>query len=414
MFTRLIILFIFMIIIDIINHFGLKFMLRRIKESYLYKYNFIAYWGIAISIVVVFLVSMGITGYPKMDYVKYRVYFFLFGFWLIFYFPRIVFALFVILQAIYYLIKSIFSRRSSYAVKRKKQKKYLIQKLGLVVSIFTSFLVIYGMVWGKSNYKVQTIDISIQNLPKAFDGFTIAQFSDAHFGSFTNIKDAHKGLDMMQNENPDLIVFTGDMVNNIADEIEPFFADLSKLDAPYGKFSILGNHDMSDYVKWKDFEMKQEYLKKLISYEEKCGFKVLLNQNFILRKGHDSIALIGVENWGVPPFKQYGNLDKAIKGVETVPVKILLSHDPSHWENKVINKTDIAITLSGHTHGMQMGIDFWGMRWSPVQYLYKQWFGLYNEGTQYLYVNPGFGFLAFPGRIGIQPEITIIKLHSKS
>lgn len=412
MIIRLIILFTVMFIIDTINHFGLKAMLSRLKGSYAYKFIITGYWGMSIAVVVVFFVALGITGYPQLDYVKYRVYFFLFGFWLIFYLPRFIFAHFVILQGIFYVIKSIIKRKNSYAVKRIKRNNFFISKFGLIIAFSSSILVIYGMIWGKSDFKVNKVDIYLEDLPTSFEGFKIAQFSDAHLGSFTNATDVRKGLSLLQNENPDIIVFTGDMVNNIADEIEPYFADLSKLHAPCGKFSILGNHDMSDYVKWKNFEIKQEYINKLIKYEETCGFTLLLNQNQIIRKEKDSIVLIGVENWGLPPFKQYGDLAKAMNGIQAVETKILLSHDPTHWSQQVI-KTDINLTLSGHTHGMQMGINLIGIRWSPIQFMYKNWIGLYQEDKQFLYVNPGFGFIGFPGRIGIRPEITLIILHKK-
>ncbi len=413
MIIRLLFLLLFMVIIDLINHFGLKVMMRRLKGSYFYKFNFIAYWGFSVGMVIALLTTLLITGYPGLDYVKYRTYFVLFGIFLVFYLPRFVFTHFVIIQALLYLIKRVFFRKKAYIVKRNTRKNYHVQKLGMFVSFLFGLLVIYGMIWGKSYFKVREVNIYLEKLPSSFEGFRIAQFSDAHLGSFTNPKDVKKGLNLMQAAQPDLIVFTGDMVNNIADEMEPYFDDFKNLYAPYGKYSILGNHDMSDYVKWKNFDMKQEYLQKLIDYQEICGFKMLLNRNVIIKKGDDSIALLGVENWGLPPFKQYGDLQKALDGIRRVHPKILLSHDPTHWTEQVINRTDIDLTLSGHTHGMQMGIDLWGFRWSPIQFLYKNWFGLYQERGQKLYVNPGFGYIGFPGRIGIRPEITVFILHSK-
>lgn len=413
MFLRLVILFCFMLVLDLINHFGLKAMMRRLQGSQFYKFNFIAYWGLSIAIIITLLTTLLITGYPGLDYVKYRTYFYLFGIFMVFYLPRLVYVHFVILQAVFYLMKRLFFKKKAYIVKRTVRKNYLIQKWGLLFSALFGLLVIYGMVWGKSYFKTQEVDLYLDHLPKSFENFRIVQFSDAHLGSFTNPKDVKKGLNMIQAARPDVIVFTGDMVNNVADEMEPYFDLLKGLHAPYGKYSILGNHDMSDYVKWKNFELKQEYLNKLINYQEDCGFKMLLNSNVIVRKGPDSIALLGVENWGLPPFKQYGDLQKALWGIRRVHPKILLSHDPTHWTEKVIDKTDVDITLSGHTHGMQMGIDLWGFKWSPVQFLYKNWFGLYQEKNQYLYVNPGFGYIGYPGRIGIRPEITVIILHQK-
>ncbi len=413
MLMRLLYLVIFMVVIDLINHFGLKAMLKRIKDSYFYKYNIIAYWSVAFLMAIVLLISLLITGYPQLDYEKYRFYFYLFAFWLVFYLPRFVFSFFVVLQTIYYLLKNIRSRKGSYTVRRNIKRSYVVQKAGLTVGFLTFLIVIYGILIGKSDFKVTQIEIELAELPAAFDGFRIAQFSDAHLGSFSDTKIAEKGFQILQNQKPDMIVFTGDMVNNIADEIEPYFVALSKLEAPYGKFSILGNHDMSDYVKWKNFDLKREYLLKLIRYQERCGFQVLENENILIRKGDAEIALIGVNNWGLPPFKPYGDLHKAMSGVENSAVKILLSHDPSHWKEQVLAKTDIDLTLSGHTHGAQMGIILPFFKWSPVQYIYTYWHGLYHINNQHLYVNPGFGYIGFPGRIGMRPEITIFTLKKK-
>jgi predicted MPP superfamily phosphohydrolase len=413
MFTRLAFLFLLMIVIDLINHFGLRVMLRRLRHSHIYRINFIIYWGITVAIVVSLPVTLLITGYPGIDYVKYRTYFLLFGIFMVFYMPRIIFALFVIVQSLWYLLKKLFSRKKEYIVKRHKRKNYYIQKTGIVLAFLSSVLVIYGMTAGKSDFKVRKVYVEIPGLPAAFDGFRIAQFSDAHLGSFTNRDDVKKGLELLQDQSPDIIVFTGDMVNNIADEMEPYMTEFKKLKAPYGKYSILGNHDMSDYVKWKNFTIKREYIDKLIAYQEECGFRMLLNSNVIIKREGDSIALAGVENWGLPPFKQYGNLDKALEGIKNINTKILLSHDPTHWTGEVLSKTGICLTLSGHTHGGQIGLNFAGIKWSPVQYVYKNWMGLYKQGNQYLYVNPGFGYLGFPGRIGINPELTIIILRQK-
>jgi len=389
-------------------------MFRRLKGSIIYKYIFISYWGITVAIILSLLISLLITGLPELDYVKYRTYFTLFGIFMIFYFPRLIFIFFAFAQWIYYAFVNILNGRNSTKVARDNKKNYSIQNLGLIISFLFSFLVVYGMIWEKSNFKVSNIPVYIEDLPKSFEGFKIAQFSDVHLGSWHNAENVRKGLKLINSQSPDIVFFTGDLVNNIVDEMEPYLQDLKQIEAPFGKYSILGNHDMSDYVKWKNFKLKQEYLNKLVRNEEDCGFKMLLNSNVILKIKDDSIALIGVENWGLPPFKQYGDLKKAMEGIENVNVKILLSHDPTHWQEKVVGKTDIDLTLSGHTHGMQMGIDFWGIRWSPIQWIYKHWFGLYQEKSQYLYVNPGFGFLGYPGRFGISPEITILTLHKSN
>ncbi len=401
-----------MILIDSVNHLGMKVMMRRLKDSYFYRINFILYWGMTLLLIVSLFVNLLINGYPGTDYVKYRSFFMLFGIFLTIYLPRVVFTLSVIIQTLRYLSKKTLFKKRNYIVKRNDRRNYTIQKVGLALSMLIGLLVIYGMIWGKSDFTVKRVDVYIKGLPASFEGFKIAQFSDAHLGSFTNSGDVSKGLKLIKLQSPDMIVFTGDMVNNIADEMEPYLSELSALKAPYGKFSILGNHDMSDYVKWKDFKIKKKYIDKLVDYQRRCGFNVLLNSHVIIKKGKDSLALLGVENWGLPPFKKYGDLKAAMQGTENVPVKILLSHDPTHWSEEVAGKESIALTLSGHTHGGQIGFDISKtIRFSPVQFKYKNWSGLYTKGDNKLYVNPGFGYLGYPGRLGIRPQITVIVLH---
>lgn len=413
MFIRLLALLFLMIIIDLINHLGIKILSGHRKEQNAKAFRLKLYWGITIFTIMGFIMSYIIVGRPGLDYEKYRFYFLLFGIFLTFYFPRILFSHFVVLYGILRIFKKIFFRKPSYQVRRHIRKAPLFLKIGFWISISSSLLVIYGMTYGKQNFKLHEQEIYLDNLPKAFEGFRIAQFSDAHLGSFTNKENVIKGLQLLADSKSDMIVFTGDMVNNIADEMEVYIPYFQKIKPPYGKYAILGNHDMSDYVKWKAFDLKQEYIDKLIRYETAAGFDVLLNEGSIIRKGKDSIALLGVMNWGKPPFKKYGDLNKTLSQFRAFNTKILLSHDPSHWTEEVVPQSDIDLTLSGHTHGMQLGINIWGIRWSPIQYLYKHWFGIYYKGSQQLYVNPGFGFLGFPGRIGISPEITVFTLKNK-
>lgn len=412
MFARLLILLIFIILIDGINYLGLRALMKNYKDSGIYKLNFYLYFGLTIGIFIWFGLNLLITQDPGIDHVKYRSYFLIFGIFLLIYIPRFVFNFFTILEGLYRLLRIPFSGGRRFAVKRNQHKVYAMLIIGLILSIVSFFVVLHGLTYGKSNYLVKNQIIYIKNLPAAFHDFKIVQFSDTHFGSFKSETDVKKGLDLINQQDADIICFTGDMVNNVVDEIYPYRNLLTNLKAKHGKFSILGNHDMSDYVKWQNFELKQSYLDKLVESQEDCGFNVLMNENKIIKIGGDSIAIIGVENWGKPPFKQYGKLGLAMEGIEKVPTKILLSHDPSHWKSEVLNKTNIKLTLSGHTHGMQLGINIGWLKWSPVQYLYENWLGLYNENNQYLYVNPGFGFIAFPGRIGIRPEITVITLKS--
>jgi predicted MPP superfamily phosphohydrolase len=240
----------------------------------------------------------------------------------------------------------------------------------------------------------------------------IVQISDIHSGSLDDHAAVEKGIQKILNLQPDIIFFTGDLVNNSASEMEDKISLFSAIKAPMGVYSIFGNHDYGDYVQWPSAEAKKENLEKLKKVHADLGWKLLLNENIAIEKNGEQIALIGIENWGARAnFSKYGNLKKAYQGAEPHPFKILLSHDPSHWEAEVCKDfTDIDLMLSGHTHGMQFGVEIPGFRWSPVQYVYRQWGGLYKKSNQHLYVNRGFGFLGYPGRVGILPEITYIEL----
>ena len=238
------------------------------------------------------------------------------------------------------------------------------------------------------------------------------QFSDFHIGSFLDYADeVEKAIEFINEQRADLLLFTGDFVNNVASEMDDFLPHLGKLTSGMGKFSILGNHDYGEYVHWPSPEEKERNLQELISIQAELGFQMLLNQHQRITRGDEFIELVGVENWGLPPFPQYGDLNKACSGVDPGAFKILLSHDPTHWDVQVLGKRDIDLTLSGHTHGAQFGVEIPGWRWSPVSFRYKRWGGLYQEGKQYLNVNTGIGFIGFPGRVGMPPEVTVIELR---
>jgi predicted MPP superfamily phosphohydrolase len=270
---------------------------------------------------------------------------------------------------------------------------------------------IYGF-GNKYNYQLNRIKLPFQNLPKAFKGLKIAHISDIHSGSFTNKEAVKKGVQKIMDQKPDLILFTGDLVNNRSDEMDDYIDVFKELKAPHGVYSILGNHDYGDYSQWNSPEEKKQNLEKLKQIFMALGWQLLLDENVVLDKEGDQIALIGVQNIsGKSRFRSYGDLSKACNGLEKSQFKILMSHDPSHWDSEVLkNYSDINLTLSGHTHGMQFGVEIPRFKWSPVQYVYKQWAGLYNEGEQKLYVNRGFGFIGYPGRVGILPEISILEL----
>lgn len=272
-----------------------------------------------------------------------------------------------------------------------------------------------GILAGAYDYRVRKQNLYLPNLPKAFDGLTIAQISDIHSGSFYNKKAVLGGIEMLLGQKPDMVFFTGDLVNERTDEVYGYQDIFKKVKAPLGVFSILGNHDYGDYYKkWPSLTDKKKNLDNLITTHKNMGWDLLLNENRRIKTGNDEIAILGCQNWGeLTRFPKYGKMEPTIKGTEDVPVKLLLSHDPSHWRAQILpHYPQIDVMFSGHTHGMQFGVRTEHFKWSPVEYVYKEWAGLYHEGNQQLYVNVGYGFLGFPGRVGILPEITIFTLRS--
>ena len=296
-----------------------------------------------------------------------------------------------------------------------ERRRFLsIIAMGIAAIPFSALL--YGMYKGKYNFKVLKYNLEFDDLPDAFDGYQITQISDVHSGSFDNRKKIEYAIELINQQKSDVLFFTGDMVNNMVEEMYPWADLFATLEAKDGKFSILGNHDYGDYVSWDTPEAKTKNLKDLISLQKEIGFDLLLNESRYLQKGTDRIALVGVENWGRGGFKKAGDLKKAASAISKNDFKILLSHDPSHWEDVVINDDyHYHLTLSGHTHGMQFGIEIPGwIKWSPIKWRYTYWAGIYKELGQFINVNRGFGFLGYPGRVGIWPEISVITLKKKS
>lgn len=285
--------------------------------------------------------------------------------------------------------------------------------LGIAAIPFTSL--IYGMVRGKYNYKVHEYTLEFDTLPAAFDGFKVTQISDIHSGSFTNKEKIKYAVDLVNQQEGDIILFTGDLVNNTASEMEEWKDVFGSLTAKDGVFSVLGNHDYGDYVRWETEGEKTKNLDDLKTIQKEMGWDLLLNENRTITRNGASIKLVGVENWGIGGFKKAGDLDKACEGVAASDFKILMSHDPSHWTEQVkTHPKNIELTLSGHTHGMQFGIEIPGLiKWSPVKYRYETWAGIYQELGSTLNVNRGFGYLAYPGRVGIWPEISVITLKQR-
>ncbi|MDR6734649.1 metallophosphoesterase [Sphingobacterium sp. 2149] len=291
-------------------------------------------------------------------------------------------------------------------------RSVLLSEIILLCAVLMLLIIFFGLTRGRYFYRVREEIVSFPDLPEAFNGFKITQLSDIHSGSLSDMKRVRKGIELANAQNSDLVLFTGDLVNNRASEMEPWVSEFNRLQAPFGKFSVLGNHDYGDYVQWDSVESKISNLNRLKEIHHEMGFKLLLNESIAIEKQGDRISLIGVENWGKGGFHQYGDLAKATIGLNKDTFKILMSHDPSHWDHVTLDHDQhVHLTLAGHTHGMQFGIELFGFKWSPIQYFYKQWAGLYQKHGKYLYVNRGFGFHGLRGRIGVWPEITVVTLR---
>ncbi|MCX2678746.1 metallophosphoesterase [Galbibacter sp. EGI 63066] len=295
-------------------------------------------------------------------------------------------------------------------------RRKFVSSLALGVAAVPFLSIFYGMYKGKYDYQVLKYTLEFDDLPDAFDGYTITQISDIHSGSFDNKEKVKYVVDLINEQASDVLLFTGDMVNNLAREMHPWKEIFANLKAKDGKFSILGNHDYGDYAEWESEAAKAENLEELKQIQKEMDFDLLLNESRFLEKNGQRIALIGVENWGQGGFKKAGDLNKAIENIDANDFKILMSHDPSHWEYEVIDHPyHYHLTLSGHTHGMQFGVEIPGwFKWSPVKWRYKYWAGIYKEMGQYINVNRGLGFIGYSGRVGIWPEVSVIELKRKT
>ncbi|MEO7176167.1 MAG: metallophosphoesterase, partial [Saprospiraceae bacterium] len=288
-----------------------------------------------------------------------------------------------------------------------------ISQMALIVAALPFASLIYGMIRNPYRYTLFKEKIPIKDLPDGLVGLKIVQISDIHSGSFLYKDPIHNGVDLINREKPDIVFFTGDLVNNRSDEMLPYIDIFKKIESKYGVFSILGNHDYGDYVQWDTPAAKVANLEELKGIHKQLGWDLLLNENRIIDIGGAKLAVLGVENYSAwKRFPKYGRLDEAYQGTEASDLKILLSHDPSHWDLEIRTPKyqDIALTLAGHTHGFQFGFEIPGFKWSPAEYFYKQWAGLYTEAKQHLYINRGFGTLGYPGRVGILPEVTVLEL----
>lgn len=399
------------LLIDWYVYHGLKTLVSgnddRVRRIVLW-----GYWAVSIVMAILMLLSMSKASKPP-GMTPYHQWVFSLFFTL--FLSKIIFILVLFIGDIYRLIAGLIN-----ALRKQPEgdhyvparRRFVTEAALLLAAIpFTSSL--YAMLKGKYDYKVHRHTLYFDDLPEAFDGFTITQLSDVHSGSFDNAAAVQRGIDLANAQKSDLFVFTGDLVNNGAWEIEPYINHFKQLKAPYGQFSVLGNHDYGDYIEWESGEEKAANLQKLKEHHKTLGYRLLLDENLRIEKDGQKIVLIGVQNWG-RGFIQVGDLDRAMQGIQPNDFKVLLSHDPTHWEEKVrYHPSLVHLTLSGHTHGAQFGVETDKFRWSPVKYRYLDWAGLAEENKRYLYVNRGFGFLAFSGRLGIWPEITVIELKRK-
>ena len=421
MLLPLVIFIVLVLILDLYTYKGLKLTFRKPQDkSTIVLLNSI-FWAIPL-LLILSVVFMLYLRPAEPDPCIFNLNFYIIGFTLVFYLPKLLFSLFHLIEDIVFLVRDLSQHVITFLkkdpngefTKRRSGMNYL-SRTGILLSFIPFVAILHGVFIGRFDFQVINKHIEFKSLPASFDGFRIVHISDFHIGSFCRYTNrVEKAVKIINKQKPDMIVITGDIVNNFTAELYEFTDILSELYAPYGVYSILGNHDYGDYFQWESNEAKEKNLDDMLVVQEEMGFRLLLNEWDSVVINGEKIAVIGVENWGLPPFPQYGDLAKAMEGAENVPFRILLSHDPTHWDAEVLGRTSIELTLSGHTHGMQVGIENSFLKWSPSKFKYPRWGGLYREEEQYLYVNRGLGFVAFPGRIGMPPEITVIELRSGS
>ena len=403
----------FMLLLDFYFFQAVKFLVNNVSpktKTIIYS----AYWIISLSAIIMLLILPFLHFEKQAKWIRTTIFAIIAGV----FFSKLIASVFFLVddirRGIQWIAGKIFfsnTEGENLQSGEKITRSAFLSWAGLLAGGGLFSTLIYGFN-NKYRYQVKRVKLSAANLPAAFKGLKIVQISDIHSGSFSDKEAVMKGIKKIIKEKPDLILFTGDLVNNTADEMEDYIEVFNKISAPLGVFSTLGNHDYGDYIQWDSEEAKKANLEKLKTIHARLGWKLLMNEHSILEKEGEKIAVIGIENWSAKSnFPKYGDLKKAYTGTEKYSYKILLSHDPSHWKAEVCETfKDIDLMLAGHTHGMQFGVEIPGVKWSPVQYVYKEWAGLYENTTQKLYVNRGFGFIGYPGRVGILPEITVLEL----
>lgn len=418
-FLPFIIFILIFIAIDLYAYKALRLPVSGWSGTFWKNAAYATYW-LSSGVVYVFI-AVAVYRYNRgQDVADYYFFFMSFGLLMLVFMPKLVVAFFHLFDDLIHLFKKVathFVRTTSPGTPAGDgiTRWQFLTRIGWLLAAVPFLGIIYGISSGRYRFRTVTRKLDFPHLPDWAEGLRIVHISDIHIGSFFNNYEAvRSGLDKINDLKPDLILFTGDMVNNYAKELDGWEPLLGGLKARLGKFSVMGNHDYGDYVKWNNKEEREANIKDLHGRHEKMGFKLLLNTHEIIDPENKDtpLEIIGVENWGLGGFSKYGDLNKALAGTDGERFQVLLSHDPSHWDAEVREKTKIDLTLAGHTHGMQFGVEIPGfVKWSPVKYRYPRWGGLYTEGRQHLYVNRGFGYIGFPGRVGMPPEITLLELH---
>jgi len=415
----IILFLIILLLIDIYAFQAFRFVTRKYSKSAVRRISAI-YWIVSIICFVIIILTQVTDWHRWNAYIRtYSLAF------LIIVIPsKFILDIFILsddllrlLRWLYKKISSLFQKsdkRKTNAVSDSISRSSFIIKLGLLITSIPFFSLIYGMLFNAYNYRIRRVRLVLPDLPGSFDGFKIVQISDIHTGSFLSGEPLSRAVAIINEQKADVVFFTGDLVNYKHDEALPYTDILKKIEARYGVFSIFGNHDYGDYYKWKNKEDKENDILELKNIHSRLGWDLLWDEHRHIEKNGEKLTIIGVQNCSGHGFHSYGSLEKATRDIAYSPVNILLSHDPSHWHKEVTKKyPKIDLTLSGHTHGMQFGVEIPGFKWSPVQYVYKEWAGMYNDNKQYLYVNRGLGFIGYPGRVGILPEITVLELRNK-
>ncbi|MGB6046846.1 MAG: metallophosphoesterase [Flavobacteriales bacterium] len=381
---------------------GMAFGFRRVLR--------ILYWTVSIGVLV--MIVYGASQMNELHASQNRAFMYtVIGIFFLLLLPKVIIVLFHGLEDLVELLRRGWDKLAPGTTASADPGRIrFISQVGLALAAIPFTGVLYGLTRGWRYFKLAHVPVKVRNLPKAFDGFRVVQISDMHLGSFGNSTDVvQHGIDLINAQKPDLILFTGDLVNNFADEVEPWLDTIAGLQATNGKYSILGNHDYGDYSRWESEAAKRANLERLMEHHRTMGFRLLRDEHVPIEKDGESFSLIGVQNWGTR-FQQYGDLAKAVAGTDPGKFRLLMSHDPTHWDAQV-RATGIDLMLAGHTHGAQFGITVNGHTYSPAQWIYEQWAGLYEKDGLQLYVNRGFGFIGFPGRVGMPPEITVLTLE---